>query len=117
GSRRLPSGAPAWWTSCSACSRSPSVWTVRRTSAHARNRLLGVQVPLTVADFLDRAELVYGRRLGVVDEPDQPAESWGELTYAQMAELARAQAAGLDRLGVAQGERVAKIGRASCRGR
>jgi acyl-CoA synthetase (AMP-forming)/AMP-acid ligase II len=68
-----------------------------------------VKVPLTVADFLERAELVYGRRLGVVDEPDQPAESWGELTYARFAELARAQAAGLDRLGIAQGERVAMV--------
>jgi acyl-CoA synthetase (AMP-forming)/AMP-acid ligase II len=44
-----------------------------------------------------------------VDEPDQPAESWGELTYARFAELARAQAAGLDRLGIAQGERVAMV--------
>ncbi|MEX1007288.1 MAG: AMP-binding protein [Acidimicrobiia bacterium] len=68
-----------------------------------------MKVPLTVSDFLERAELVYGRRVGVVDEPDQPAESWGELTYAQMAERARAQAAGLDHLGVAQGERVAMV--------
>ena len=41
-----------------------------------------MKLPLTVSDFLDRAELVYGDRIGVVDEPDQPAESWGELTYA-----------------------------------
>ena len=68
-----------------------------------------MKLPLTVSDFLDRAELVYGRRIGVVDEPDQPAESWGELTYRRMAELARAQAAGLDRLGIGQGERVAIV--------
>ena len=68
-----------------------------------------MKLPLTVSDFLDRAELVYGRRIGVVDEPDQPAESWGEVTYARFAELARAQAAGLDRLGVGQGERVAMV--------
>ena len=68
-----------------------------------------MKLPLTVSDFLDRAELVYGRRIGVVDEPDQPAESWGELTYARFAELARAQAAGLDRLGIGQGERVAMV--------
>jgi fatty-acyl-CoA synthase len=68
-----------------------------------------VKVPLTVTDFLDRAAFMYGRRVGVVDEPDQPAESWGEFTYGRMAELARAQAAGLDRLGVAQGERVAMV--------
>src|SRR5262249_1746976 len=43
------------------------------------------------------------------DEPDQPAPSWGELTYGRMAELARAQAAALDDLGVARGERVAVV--------
>ena len=68
-----------------------------------------MKLPLAVSDFLHRAEFVYGRRVGVVDEPDQPAESWGELTYARFAELARAQAAGLDRLGVGQGERVAMV--------
>ena len=68
-----------------------------------------MKVPLTALDFLDRAEFVYGRRVGAVDEPEQPAASWGQLTYGRMAELARAQAAGLDRLGVAQGERVAIV--------
>ncbi len=58
-----------------------------------------MKVALTVVDFLRRAELVYGDRIGLIDEPDQPAESWGELTYKRVAELARAQAAGLDRLG------------------
>ena len=29
-----------------------------------------MQVPLTVADFLDRAEAVYPNRIGFVDEPD-----------------------------------------------
>ena len=32
-----------------------------------------MRVPLTTRDFLDRAELVYGDRVGVVDEPTQPA--------------------------------------------
>jgi acyl-CoA synthetase (AMP-forming)/AMP-acid ligase II len=68
-----------------------------------------VKVALTVFDYLERAELLYGDRVGIVDEPDQPAASWGEVTYARMAELARAQAAGLDELGVAQGERVAIV--------
>ena len=36
-----------------------------------------MKVPLTVADFLRRAELIYGDRVGIVDEPDQPASSWG----------------------------------------
>jgi fatty-acyl-CoA synthase len=68
-----------------------------------------MQTPLCVLDFLNRAESVYGDRIGIVDEPDQPAPSWGEVTYRRMAELARAQAAGLDRLGVGAGERVAVV--------
>ncbi len=65
--------------------------------------------PLTVLDFLDRAETVYPDRIGVVDEPGQPAGSWGELSYARIAELARAQAAGLDALGIGVGARVAIV--------
>ena len=30
--------------------------------------------------------LLYAGRVGVVDEPDQPAASWGTLTYAEVAE-------------------------------
>ena len=74
-----------------------------------------MKVPLTVLDHIERAELVYGDRIGVVDEPDQPAPSWGELTYRRMAELARAQAAGLDALGVGLGERVAVVSHNSAR--
>ena len=40
-----------------------------------------MKVPLAVNDFIDRAELLYPDRVGIVDEPDQPAESWGSLTY------------------------------------
>ncbi|MGW4897177.1 AMP-binding protein [Kitasatospora sp. NPDC004240] len=74
-----------------------------------------MQIPLSVMDFLDRAELVYGDRVGIVDEPVQPAASWGELSYRRIAELARAQAAGLDRLGVGPGERVAVVSHNSAR--
>ncbi|WP_380284417.1 AMP-binding protein [Kitasatospora purpeofusca] len=74
-----------------------------------------MQIPLSVMDFLDRAELVYGDRVGIVDEPVQPAESWGDLTYRRIARLARAQAAGLDRLGVGPGERVAVVSHNSAR--
>ncbi|MFD5915822.1 AMP-binding protein [Kitasatospora sp. NPDC058201] len=74
-----------------------------------------MQIPLSVMDFLDRAELVYGDRVGIVDEPLQPAESWGDLTYRQVARLARAQAAGLDRIGVGPGERVAVVSHNSAR--
>ena len=76
-----------------------------------------MRVPLTVLDFIERAELVYGDRIGVVDEPDQPAESLGELTWAEVARLARAQAAGLDALGVgarrARRDRLAQLGPAA----
>jgi acyl-CoA synthetase (AMP-forming)/AMP-acid ligase II len=74
-----------------------------------------MKTPLTVNDFLRRAEQVYPQRIAVVDEPDQPAESWGSITYAQMADRARAQAAGLDALGIAQGERVAVLSHNSAR--
>src|SRR3954453_17429160 len=68
-----------------------------------------MRVPLTVTDFLERAELVYGDRGGIVDEPDQPAPSWGTLTWREIATRARAQAAGLDALGIGRGERVAIV--------
>jgi fatty-acyl-CoA synthase len=68
-----------------------------------------VQVPLTIPDFLNRAETVYPDRAAFVDEPDQPATSWSTITYREAAKRARAQAAALDRLGVAQGERVAIV--------
>lgn len=72
-------------------------------------------VPLTVLDFLRRAERVYGRRVGVIDEPHQPAAPLGELTYARLGELARAQAAGLDALGIGFGERVAIVSQNAAR--
>ena len=74
-----------------------------------------MKVALTVNDFLARAELVYPDRLAIVDEPDQPAESWGSITYRQMAERARAMAAGLDQLGIGVGERIAMVSRNSAR--
>ena len=42
--------------------------------------------PLTVNDFIDRAELLYPDRTGIVDEPDQPAESWDSLSYQEVAD-------------------------------
>ncbi len=71
--------------------------------------------PLTVRDFLDRAESVYPDRIAVVDEPDQPAPTLGNLRYRDVAALARAQAARLDRLGVPVGGRVAVISQNSAR--
>ncbi len=74
-----------------------------------------MKVALTVNDFLDRAELLYPDRTAIVDEPEQPAESWGTITYREMAERARAMAAGLDALGIGQGERVAIVSHNSAR--
>jgi len=74
-----------------------------------------VLVPFSVADFIDRAVQVYGERVGVVDEPDQPAPTLGDLTYAQLGALARRQAAHLDELGVGPGDRVAVVSHNSAR--
>jgi acyl-CoA synthetase (AMP-forming)/AMP-acid ligase II len=74
-----------------------------------------MRVPLTIADHLERAEAVYGRRTVLLDEPDQPAAPWEPLTASAMAERARAQAAGLDALGIAPGERVAIVSHNSAR--
>lgn len=72
-------------------------------------------VPFNVRDFLDRAEAAYPGRQAVIDEPDQPAAPWGDFTFAEMARRARAQAAGLDALGVEPGERVAIVSHNSAR--
>src|SRR3954466_2628485 len=74
-----------------------------------------MRVPLTTRDFLDRAELVYGDRVGIVDEPAQPAPSLGEVTYRDVARRGRPVQAGLDALGVGEGERVAVVSHNSAR--
>ena len=66
-------------------------------------------VPLTLADFLERAELIYGNRVAVVDEPNPPGGGLGRITYARFAAMCRSLAAALDDLGVAEGERVAIV--------
>ncbi len=66
-------------------------------------------VPMTVTDFIDRARTVYADRVGVVDEPSQVADPLPDLTYGEVAALARRQAARLDQLGIAVGERVAIV--------
>lgn len=74
-----------------------------------------MRVPLSVRDFIDRAEVVYPDRIAFVDEPDQPARSWGSITYREAARRARALATALDRLGVGPGERVAMVSHNSAR--
>jgi fatty-acyl-CoA synthase len=67
-----------------------------------------MRVALTVADFLNRAALVYGHRIAVVDEPSAPG-SFGTLTYRALEARARGMALALDDLGVEHGERVAIV--------
>jgi acyl-CoA synthetase (AMP-forming)/AMP-acid ligase II len=79
-----------------------------------------MKVPLTVLDHLERAATVYGDRVGIVDEPDQPAaalgaHSGGPLTNAAVFERARALAAGLGSLGVPAGGRVAIVSQNAAR--
>jgi acyl-CoA synthetase (AMP-forming)/AMP-acid ligase II len=74
-----------------------------------------MKAPLTLRDFFDRAELVCGDRVAVIDEPDPPGGGLGSLTWSEFARLGRAQAARLDDLGVAPGERVAVLSQNSAR--
>jgi len=66
-------------------------------------------VPLTLADFLERAEHAYGDREAIVDEPNPPGGGLGRITYRVFAAMARSLAAALDDLGIAEGERVAIV--------
>lgn len=66
-------------------------------------------VPLTTHDFLARGATVYPERVAVIDEPDQPGRTLGELTFAELHGRARAVGAGLDALGVRSGERIAVV--------
>jgi fatty-acyl-CoA synthase len=73
-----------------------------------------MKVPLTSADFLDRAAAVYRTRIGVIDEPDA-TDSLGEVTYGEIARRVHALQAGLDELGVDRGERIAVVSPNSAR--
>ena len=66
-----------------------------------------MHVPLTTLDFLERAEGVFGARVGVVDEPDPPGGGLGSTTYADLATKARSIAVAFDELGFGPGERIA----------
>ena len=74
-----------------------------------------MKADFSVSDFLYRAEQVHGDRIGIYDEPEAPGGGLGSLTYKRVAELARAQAAGLDALGIEAGERVAVVSQNSAR--
>ena len=66
-------------------------------------------VPLTLADFLERAEHVYGDREAIVDEPNPPGGGLDGITYGKFAAMSRSLAAALDDLRVGDGERVAIV--------
>jgi fatty-acyl-CoA synthase len=74
-----------------------------------------MRTPMTIADFLDRAEWGFASAPGVVDEPDQPAPPVPTSTYGQLGDRVRAWQAGLDGLGVGAGERVAVVSHNSAR--
>jgi acyl-CoA synthetase (AMP-forming)/AMP-acid ligase II len=67
-----------------------------------------MRVALTVADFIDRAALVYGHRPALVDEPDAIG-SFDHPSYREVAARAKGMALALDGLGVEHGERVAIV--------
>jgi fatty-acyl-CoA synthase len=73
-----------------------------------------MRVPLTIGEFLQRASLVYGDRVAVVDEPGaQGSMDW--LSYQELHQRARGMAATLDAMGVGHGERVAIVSPNSAR--
>ncbi|MGH8986149.1 MAG: AMP-binding protein [Acidimicrobiia bacterium] len=74
-----------------------------------------MKVLLTIGDHLTRIEMMHRDRVALVDESGEQTGSWGEITYARLVELVRAQAAGLDRLGVGRSEPVAVLTRSSAR--
>ncbi|GAA3434750.1 AMP-binding protein [Kutzneria kofuensis] len=74
-----------------------------------------MRVPLTVSDFLDRAATVLADSVAIVDEPAQPADPVATTTYRELAGRVRAWQAGLDELGVGEGERVAVVSHNSAR--
>ena len=41
-----------------------------------------MRTPLTIKTFVDRAEFSYPDRVAIVDEPDQPADPWPDLTLS-----------------------------------
>ncbi|MDA3039644.1 MAG: AMP-binding protein [Actinomycetota bacterium] len=74
-----------------------------------------MKVALTVNDFLDRGIAVYPERVAIVDEPDQPAPSLGNITYAELGDIRRQMGVAMDELGLPMGARVAMVSHNSAR--
>src|SRR3954466_15378979 len=107
--RTRSSPFPGSGSGCSRISILLSTTVTGRTGCTVGVPFAVVRVPLTVGDFLQRADAIYGERIGLIDEPSPPGEGWGSLTWRQVHARARGQAAALDRLGVGRGERVAIV--------
>lgn len=74
-----------------------------------------MEIALTTRDHVERGALVYGKRVGIVDEPNQPASPITDLTYDETLRWSKALAAGLEKHGVAAGSRVAIVSQNSSR--
>src|SRR6478672_6780517 len=74
-----------------------------------------MRVPMTISDFLYRAETVYADSPAIVDELEQPADPVAPSTYGELGRRVRAWQAGLDALGIGEGERVAVVSHNSAR--
>ncbi|HET6855899.1 MAG TPA: AMP-binding protein [Streptomyces sp.] len=74
-----------------------------------------MRTPMTISDFLDRAEQGFASSPGVIDEPNQPGPPVPTTTYGQLGDRVRAWQAGFDALGIGEGERVAVVGHNSAR--
>ncbi len=74
-----------------------------------------MEVALTIRDHIERAALVYGDRVGIVDEPMQPSAPLPDLTYRETLTRAKALAAGLEKAGIAHGSRVAMVSQNAAR--
>lgn len=74
-----------------------------------------MRTPMTISDFLDRAESGFAAGPGVIDEPNQPARPVPTSSYGQLGDRVRAWQAGFDALGVGEGERVAVVSHNSAR--
>ena len=77
--------------------------TVRLSGETQMREVFPMRVPLTVADFLDRAETAFAESVAVVDEPVQPAPPVPTTTYRELARRVRTWQAGLDGLGIGAG--------------
>ncbi len=74
-----------------------------------------MRVPLTVSDFLYRAEAACADRTAVIDEPAQPAAVVPKASFSSFGGRVRAWQAGLDGLGLDVGDRVAVVSQNSAR--